>query len=1347
MGKTLKKGLSILLAIVLVIGMMPANMLSVRADIGKIDVTEIISNFRSANEIPVAGKPVVAMSYGYLQVAANAVYNAPSEKGVWHDSQGNEINASYDSTGYCFEAGKEYYFEAVYTIKNGSYIFAGANTTVTLSDVDSSLYRADIITEESDDYSLTVRYTFTVPGEADKTIDCIVLNGTGDISEGSSYSVDIGYHNCAISEQRWFGEFDNSGKFIADNSYTLNVTFTAKEGYTFASDIDVDLITEITKAKFEPVQFFVKEDGTVLDVTYVFDVSSKIQWDEIDVNIPLYYMDLAPVCGKVSGTMPGAWFAVDDNAVYEIVPAYGDTYYWYDEDGKNYEMKEYQIGKKYYFDMAFRIKEEYMSEYEFGSNVTGNLYGESLNMDQFVKSEFRYNGSRYEVIVTFYFEAGFGKSVGYSSSNPAICYSYADLEYALEHKKIRYVAVGNVEDMLPAQPLVMTDNVDPRRYAIQITGRKDLTLLGDATFTCPISMEYDIYTYVELISVLTGGELNIYGPGSLRFKAGNLYFYKSVIKVDGGDLHIDGATIIGDVNADDYSYGINAIRGSVSIDGGAIIKGRDNGAGGIAALSLGDEGLNDSLSVSIWNGNFYVERHNNTPENKYNYGLTLNNDVGLRIYSATFDGVQLGRYAADNLGEYIADGSVVCVDEQKIEPDNYATINGKIVEVYKEIASVDVNINSPVGGEAPAWYTEEVYGVEEGCKVESVTWYENGEVFEPVYGSERFTAGNTYRVEIALSADDGVRFANPLTSATINYKNNVTIDAYKGDLEKGIVLGYDFGVCPNSISNVELTVTEPKENERPSYTVSCGSNGYYAVGGSSNYTDYRQWYVSDTGEDNSWTEMNPTDTFVAGKYYRFYVDIIAASGYEFSLKDVGTIQPDVSATVNGCYATVFKAYDQDPSGYITVQYDFGVCNDTVIERVDIIDIDKPFPGNEPDYTAVAQGTGYYIDNTSAYDIWGYNNGVEIRYYYKLNGISWYDVDEKKYLYTHETFKAGHNYTVYVDLKIDSDSGYEFDIDDGGESKVNGCVNGDYLNPVQVVSKVSNSQWNQYLECTFSWEVMDVSEVEVSGITSPTAGNTPDYEGVVGDSAVYDFAPYGLNGTSGFWWYDSEGNVLTEDDAFVLGESYTLEIKLIPKMDGQVVLTRFKTPVTATLNGMTVDSADVMASSSVVYIYETYVCEEAPTGAFLYGTVISATGDYGDTILELYEASEYGMNNAVPYAKRTIQGDNAEYAIVNVPTGEYIIKVSREGHATYEYTLTVNNQTIVHNVTLWLFGDGNHDGLVDVKDAVLLKKHLASMTVEMDEDVMDVNVDLTIDIKDAVKLMKKLAGMTVELGKA
>ena len=112
MSKMLKKCISILLSVVLVISMMPANVQKAYGDIGKVEVKQITSVFRSADEIPTAGAPVVAMSYGYLQVAGNEVYNAPSGKGVWHDSQGNEINKSYDSTGYCFEAGKEYYFDA-----------------------------------------------------------------------------------------------------------------------------------------------------------------------------------------------------------------------------------------------------------------------------------------------------------------------------------------------------------------------------------------------------------------------------------------------------------------------------------------------------------------------------------------------------------------------------------------------------------------------------------------------------------------------------------------------------------------------------------------------------------------------------------------------------------------------------------------------------------------------------------------------------------------------------------------------------------------------------------------------------------------------------------------------------------------------------------------------------------------------------------------------------------------------------------------------------------------------------------------------------------------------------------
>ena len=66
--------------------------------------------------------------------------------------------------------------------------------------------------------------------------------------------------------------------------------------------------------------------------------------------------------------------------------------------------------------------------------------------------------------------------------------------------------------------------------------------------------------------------------------------------------------------------------------------------------------------------------------------------------------------------------------------------------------------------------------------------------------------------------------------------------------------------------------------------------------------------------------------------------------------------------------------------------------------------------------------------------------------------------------------------------------------------------------------------------------------------------------------------------------------MTASDKFVKGETYKLEIKLVRKMDGQRVLTQFQTPVTAKLNGLVVDSADVMANSTTIYIFQTYTCD-------------------------------------------------------------------------------------------------------------------------------------------------------------
>ena len=182
-----------------------------------------------------------------------------------------------------------------------------------------------------------------------------------------------------------------------------------------------------------------------------------------------------------------------------------------------------------------------------------------------------------------------------------------------------------------------------------------------------------------------------------------------------------------------------------------------------------------------------------------------------------------------------------------------------------------------------------------------------------------------------------------------------------------------------------------------------------------------------------------------------------------------------------------------------------------------------------------------------------------------------------WIYETDTFILGHDYTAYVYLV--TDDGYTFACDKYYEPLVTATVNG---NQATVLTSGSDALRNQKIIYNFNYEVHNVSNVDVLEIDAPVGNQTPDYTGVLGNEELYEFANYGYE-YSGFWWYDSQGNILSKDDKFIAGETYTLEIKLVRKMDGQTVLTKFKTPVVATLNGEVVDSQNVQANDSTVYI--------------------------------------------------------------------------------------------------------------------------------------------------------------------
>ena len=82
------------------------------------------------------------------------------------------------------------------------------------------------------------------------------------------------------------------------------------------------------------------------------------------------------------------------------------------------------------------------------------------------------------------------------------------------------------------------------------------------------------------------------------------------------------------------------------------------------------------------------------------------------------------------------------------------------------------------------------------------------------------------------------------------------------------------------------------------------------------------------------------------------------------------------------------------------------------------------------------------------------------------------------------------------------------------------------------------------------------------------------------------------------------------------------------------------------------------------------------------------------------------------------------------------------HAAYGEELIKNSQG--DEITI-KYGDINGDGSINVGDGVTLKKHLAGMSIQINEVASDVNLDGHINTTDAVLLMRHLAGMNVELG--
>ena len=77
----------------------------------------------------------------------------------------------------------------------------------------------------------------------------------------------------------------------------------------------------------------------------------------------------------------------------------------------------------------------------------------------------------------------------------------------------------------------------------------------------------------------------------------------------------------------------------------------------------------------------------------------------------------------------------------------------------------------------------------------------------------------------------------------------------------------------------------------------------------------------------------------------------------------------------------------------------------------------------------------------------------------------------------------------------------------------------------------------------------------------------------------------------------------------------------------------------------------------------------------------------------------------PSYEDIVPGNSGSYSIPTVPAGDYTLKVMKKGHAPWTEEITVGSAAVTKDVTIYLIGDVNKDGVINGQDLQRLYEHL------------------------------------------
>lgn len=313
------------------------------------------------------------------------------------------------------------------------------------------------------------------------------------------------------------------------------------------------------------------------------------------------------------------------------------------------------------------------------------------------------------------------------------------------------------------------------------------------------------------------------------------------------------------------------------------------------------------------------------------------------------------------------------------------------------VSQVELNVTAPKEGETISYEVgcvhDTYYALGDNSNyttyrqwLESDTGYDGWTVMTP---GDSFKADKYYKFVTDIYTQNGYEFptydnGTSIVPGVYAYVNNYAANVSKGyeqDPARYITVEYFFGICNDEV--VELIgitgITAPVPGQKPSYTAGVQGIGYH-VDTDKNESEEIYWknpveYWPYIKNGIAWYDVTASDrvydhqTFIAGHDYRVTVYVVPDNDYTF-LYESGYKYP--TGTLNGNAAEVVQEWTTATES--RVYYTFEWAPITVTE-LNITGLDAPVVGEHPDVT-VSLGEGndaLYTATVTWYEYEG--NGV------------------------------------------------------------------------------------------------------------------------------------------------------------------------------------------------------------------------------------------------------------------------------------------------------------------------------------------------------------------------------------